>query len=480
LGAQPLTGVRVLDASWVWAGPTCTRILADMGADVITVENIQRLDVTRIWFPAENEMDEFWNRGGYCMKRHMSKRGITLNLSHPRGAEVFKRLAQWADVVVESFSPRVMKQFGLDYPVLRQTKRDLIMISLSGFGQKGPRADWTAYGMGIDALSGIAANTGYEGGPPIRTGVSYTDPIAGTFGAAAVLLALVHKRRTGEGTYVDLSQLEAAVEVIGETLMEFAMNKRVAPRIGNRHPSMAPHGVYRCQGEDAWVAIAVGTDEQWDRLCKAMGEPPWCREHRFSDLRSRWLNQDELDRLLETWTSTRDRFETARLLQAARVPAAPVLNNKDLVFDEHLRARRFFHVMNHPVVGERLYPVQAAGLFNGERVHARRRAPLLGEHSRGVLRSIAGLSEEEIDALEAERVTGDQPAFILDGITTDQLKPMLQLPLDSLLKVGAITRLDADYRDKQLAGGKRRARNMRQPRRQRGASSITPTSVLAP
>jgi len=448
VGVLPLNGIRILDASWVYAGPTCTRILADMGADVIVVENVNRLDTNRLWFPAENVMEQFWNRAGYHNKRHMSKRGITLDLNHPKAVEAFKRLVAWADILVESFSPRVLRNFGLDYPALKEIRPDLIMLSMSGFGQKGPRADWVAYGMGLDGLSGVAAITGYEGGQPLRTAISYSDPIAGIFGAGAVLVALAYKRRTGHGQYIDLSQMESTLGFIGEALMDHAMNQRVWPRTGNRDTSMAPHNCYRCRGEDSWVAIAVATDEEWGALRGVMGEPEWARDERFATTLGRWQNQQELDALIETWTHQHDHRDVEARLQSAGVPAAAVLNNKELVGDPHLRARRFFQLMDHAIIGKRLYPRQVPAVFNGERASARRMAPLLGEHNREVLRGIAGLSEEEVEQLEQEGAIGTEPAYA--PRITPQFLANLQLPVDALIKAGAIVGMDPDYRERQL------------------------------
>jgi crotonobetainyl-CoA:carnitine CoA-transferase CaiB-like acyl-CoA transferase len=244
----PLEGIRILDLSQVWAGPACTSILASLGAYVIKVEGMSRLDISHILLTAENQFTaELWNRGPYYHFRNAGKRGITLDLLAPEGIDLIKRLVPACDVLIEAFSPRVMGNFGLTYDVLRELKPDLIMMSMSGYGQTGPYSDYGAYGMGLEPASGIASITGYRDGSPTRTGVSFTDPIAGMAGAAAVLMALRHRQRTGQGQYIDMSQQETAVPFMGAALMEYQMTGRIPGPRGNRSAVAAPQGCYRCR-----------------------------------------------------------------------------------------------------------------------------------------------------------------------------------------------------------------------------------------
>ena len=259
MSGPPLDGIRVLDLTQVYAGPTCTRMLADLGADVIKVEGLTRMDITRNFVMPENDSsDDYWNKAGYFLFRNGGKRSLTLDFSEEKGdvsAEIVKRLVAEADIVAESFRPHVMDKFGLDYESLTKIKPDIIMISLSGYGQNGPWRDFSGYGMGLEPAAGLSSLTGYKDGPdgqgaPLRTGISFTDPYSGIVGAGAVLSALLYRRRTGKGQYIALSEQEAAVPVVGYALMDYAMNERQPRRIGNRSHWYAPQGCYPCTGED--------------------------------------------------------------------------------------------------------------------------------------------------------------------------------------------------------------------------------------
>ena len=266
----PLDGVRVLDLSHVFAGPTCTRILAELGADVIKVEARQRLDISRILIMTDNDTaDQPWNRTCYFAVHNAGKRGITLDLTGEQGRDLLSRLIPHSDVLVESFTPRVMKAFELEYETVRQLKPDIIMLSMSGYGQTGPYRDWSAYGMGLEPASGISAATGYRGGPPIRTGMSFTDPLTGVLAAGAVLAALHYRQRTGRGQFIDLSQQEGAIALMGAALMDYQMNGRLPERMGNRSSWAAPQGCYRCRGDDDWLVISIENDEEWAAFCRA-------------------------------------------------------------------------------------------------------------------------------------------------------------------------------------------------------------------
>src|SRR3990170_4203046 len=258
----PLDGIRVLDLTQVYAGPTCTRILADLGAEVIKVEGLKRMDITRNFVIADNQSeDDYWNRSGYFLFRKGGKKSLTLDFGEDAGpgVEIVKRLVPQVDIVVESFTPRVMAKFGLDYESLRAIRPDVIMISLSGYGQSGPWRDYSAYGMGLEPASGISSLTGYRDSDPLRTGISFTDPYSGVAGAGAVLAALHYRHRTGKGQHIDLSEHEAAIPMGGYALMDYVLNQRLPSRIGNRSPWFAPQGCYPCRGDDNWLVITVRT-----------------------------------------------------------------------------------------------------------------------------------------------------------------------------------------------------------------------------
>jgi crotonobetainyl-CoA:carnitine CoA-transferase CaiB-like acyl-CoA transferase len=440
----PLEGVRVLDFTHVYAGPTCTRILADLGADVVKVEGLTRVDLVRLLFATDNSpMADPWNRGFYFSLRKPGKRSLTVELSTEAGRALLRRLVAGFDVVAESFTPRVMRQFGLDYESLRAIRPDIIMISLSGYGQTGPHAGWSAYGMGLEPASGISQVTGYAGGPPKRTGISFTDPLTGMVGAGAVLTALHYRRRTGRGQYIDLSEQEAAVAISAASLLDYQMNGRPPERRGNRSPHAAPQGCYRCRGRDEWVVISVRDDAEWSRFCAALGRPEWESDSRFATVLERHAHHDDLDALIEGWTRERGHYEAMRLLQDAGVPAAAVLNGKEMLFDPHFRARGQFDFLDHPVQGRRPIPRNLVAKFSRFDPRPRSAAPTLGQHNSEVLKE-AGLSDDEIAALAADGVIGDTPRLAVTAGAGSRAVPSF----DDLKEVGALLDYESDYKEK--------------------------------
>ncbi|MBI1886076.1 MAG: CoA transferase [Chloroflexi bacterium] len=441
---RPLDGVRVLDLTQVYAGPTCTRILCDLGAEVIKVEGVARADSTRgAVLPDNNAEGDFWNRAAYFVFRNAGKKAVTLDLNNAEGVELFKRLVAHADVVVESFTPRVLRQHGLHYEALRELKPDLVMISLSGYGQTGPWADYSAYGTGLEPASGVSSFTGYRDGEPLRSGISFTDPLTGIVAAAAVLCALHYRRRSGKGQYIDLSEHEAAIPVAGYALMDYLLNGRLPQRIGNRSPWYVPQGCYRCRGDDTWLAITVRNDAEWQALCDAVGHPEWADDERFADVLSRWRHHDEIDALIESWTREHDHIEAMRLLQAAGVIAAAVLNPKQVLLDPHLRERGYFDVVEVPGAGPRPVPRQLGARFASFEPSARGPAPKLGEHNREVLQGLLGLSDEELARLQEQGVIGDEPQF---AAPMPAVRALVQWPLTTFLQMGALAALEPDYK----------------------------------
>lgn len=442
MSTELLKGIRVLDLTMAYAGPIGVRILADMGAEVIKIESVQRIDMPcrRISYPENQPGEDPWNRGGYFHRLNVNKLGPTINLNNPKGRDIFKRLVKVSDVVVENYSPRVMTNWGLNYEALKEIKPDIIMASMSIFGQTGPHKYYSGYMPNTEARAGLASITGYPGQPPMLSGTGYGDWVQGVSGAAGILMALYYRQRTGKGQYIDVSSVEAAMTHIGDVFMDYSMNGRVWPRMGNRHPSMAPHGLYRCKGEERWVTIACQTEEEWQNLCKVMGNPPWTKEERFSDPLSRWKNQDELDKLIEEWTKERDHCEVMHLLQQAGVTAGAVLDIKQIMLDADLIERGFFEVIDHPGgIGKRPHPKQMPAKFSEAKEVPARPAPFLGQHNNYVFKEILGMSEEEIRKLEEEQIIGSAPAKFPPG----QEKP---LPVHLMLKEG-ICVVDDNYLD---------------------------------
>ena len=413
---SPLSGLRVVDSTNSWAGPFASQILANFGAEVIKVESIQYLDTWRTSATAHGPQDTIWERSPTWNSVNTGKFGITLNLQHPKGVDLFKRLIKISDVVAENFSPRVMKNFGLNYDVLKEVNPRIIMISLPAYGNSGPWSGFVGFAASIEQMAGIPSLTGYPDGPPKMSGAGFTDAMSGVTASAALMTALIHRQMTGKGQYIELSQMEACASLIGDAVVEYAMNGQNRPRRGNRHPSAAPHGCYRCLGEDRWVDLAVYTDEQWRRFCGVTGHPEWADDMRFSDSLSRWQHQDELDKMIEEWTMDRDHYDVMHLLQKEGIVAGAVLTGKELLSDPHLKERHAFQELERDIVGTHPYPVAASAMrLSGMEPHLERPAPTLGQHNDYVLGELLGLSKDEMKTLEDEKVIGNAPLGHVKG-----------------------------------------------------------------
>lgn len=445
MSPRPLEGIRVLDLTQVYAGPTCARILGDLGAEVIKVEGVKRVDITRNFIIANNDSKEdYWNHCGYFQWRNAGKKSLTLDWSDPEAIELLKRLVPMCDVVAESFTPRVMESHGLGYEALKALREDIIMISLSGYGQDGPWRDYSGYGMGLEPASGMSSITGYRGGDPLRTGISFTDPYSGMVGAGAVLAALHHRRRTGKGQYIDLSEQEAAIPVVGYALMDYAMNGRAPQRMGNRSHWYAPQGCYRCRGTDNWLVITIRNDTEWQAFCEATEHPEWADDARFADVLSRFANHDEVDALISSWTETQDHMEAMHTLQKAGVIAAAVLNPKQALQNPHLRERGFFETVEHTGIGPRPMPRQLGARFSAFKTDAGGPAPKLGEHNREILHGLLGLGDSEIASLEERKVIGDTPDLALP---LEVMRMFVQMPTTTYLSMGALAAIEPDYQE---------------------------------
>jgi crotonobetainyl-CoA:carnitine CoA-transferase CaiB-like acyl-CoA transferase len=400
---RPLSGVHVLDFSWVWGGPFCTLQLAQLGADVIRVESARRSCLFRNLLPFADNIPGL-NRAGLFNQVNQGKRSVLLDLSNPNALEVARTMVAWADVVVENFAPGVLTRIGLGYEALRPVRPDLIMISISGYGQTGPYRNYVSYGGLSGSQSGFYAQNGPSTDEPRDLGVTYADPAGGTLGALAILLALVNRALTGEGQYIDLSMLEALGTVGAEGLLEVAMNGHEPRRLGNHDRRMSPHNCYKARGDaEVWVSIAVGTDAEWRALCEAIGQPSLADDARFrtADLRRR--KEEELDRIITQWTRHRDRWEITEMLQRAGVAAFPTLSNQDLFEDPHLMERGFVVDVDHPEAGRRKH-TGICWTMSGTPNRKMTRAPLLGEHTDEVMQSVFGYSPDEIERLKAEGV----------------------------------------------------------------------------
>ena len=283
------------------------------------------------------------------------------------------------------------------------------MMSMPALGRTGPEKDFVAFGQTLDCMSGMAFRTGYEGEEPmLQSGIAYGDPLSGMNAAFACLAALHHRRKSGEGIHIELSQLEGLIAFNADAIMDYSMNSRIQERMGNRHPTKAPHGCYPCNGEDEWVTIAIPSDAAWERFCEAVGQSSWAEDSRFSDMLSRFQNQKELDGLIEEWTIKHDHYEIMHILQKADVPAGPVLDAKELLEDPHLNERGFFETVTHPEAGSHPYIGMYAKLSKTPG-HIRKPAPCIGEDNQYVFGELLGLSKEEMDQLVKEGIIGTDP-----------------------------------------------------------------------
>jgi benzylsuccinate CoA-transferase BbsF subunit len=399
---SPLAGVRVADFSWAWAGPYTTLLLGFLGAEIIKIESRRRLDHSRLMSLTTGQSFQNLDASPIFCQLNLNKLGVTLNLSKPEGIELAKRIVAMSDIVMENFRPGVMEKLGLGYSVLKEIKPDLIMLSVSARGQKGPERHYVGYAPNFGALGGLSYLTGYYGGKP-STLVGSMDLRVGTWAVFAALSALVHRQRTGEGQYIDLSASEAISCLITDSIMEYTINGRIPSRMGNRDDIMAPHNCYRCQGEDRWVSIAVSTQEEWKALCGVMGNPQWSKDTKFSDPYQRWQNQEELDRRITEWTKTRTAEEVTELCQRVGVAAFPSYSNKDMFESPHLKERGFATEVTHPVVGKHT-TINPPWKLGATPARITRQAPLIGEHNDYVFGELLGLSKEEIMKLTKEEV----------------------------------------------------------------------------
>lgn len=402
-----MQGVRILDLSMGWAGPLATMLLADFGAEIVKVESTRHLDWWRGSVAPQSLDDRPYERAPTFNGVNRNKYGCTLDLNDPRGKALLKRLAVICDVLVENFTPRVMENLGLTYDVLRGLNPSLIMLSMPGFGSTGPWRDYAGFGNTVEALSGVTALTGYPDGAPTLCSNAYGDPIAGMGGAIALMMALLHRRKTGEGQHIELSHQELVTHHVSGALMDYQMNGRVQGRKGNRHPWMAPHGVYPCRGEDNWVAIAVSSDPEWRGLCGTLGLDAAWADARFRDTPGRWQHQEEINKILPAATAAWDKKELAERLQGAGIAAAPVLSNGEVLEDPQVQARDSFVWQDRRFAGNHPYPGVAARL-SATPGTVRKAAPCLGEDNALVLGGLLGVEEDELESLVRDGVIGDR------------------------------------------------------------------------
>lgn len=432
MNGLPLAGIRVVDVTVVWAGPHCTQLLAEWGAEVIRVEPLQHIqpstrgaevNVTQAMvdanpnqtiplyaYPNRQVMPRPWNRSPSFNSHARNKRSMTLDVTTAEGLATFKRLIAVSDVFVENNVAETIEKAQIRYEDLAPTNPRLIMLRMPAYGLSGPFKNYRSFGTHMEGMTGHHHLRTYPNLDPSMVGDAFTaDAAGGVMGALAVMMALRHRRRTGKGQLIELAQAENFMSYLGEIVLDTAMNQRNWPSQGNAHPTHAPHNVYPCRGEDRWIALDVGTDEEWRSLCRVMGEPAWTREPRFSDTLRRWHHRDELDALLGEWTRHEDDHDLFKRLVAAGVPAGPVQNERDAFECVHLNERGFFEELDHPEFGSYRYPGLNLRMSQTPN-HLRRHPVRLGEDNEYVYRDLLGLSDQEMAGLEqAGHIGEDYP-----------------------------------------------------------------------
>ncbi len=398
-----LAGLRVLDFCWVGAGALVTKLLAEHGADVIKIESRARPDNLRVAPPFRPGVEGL-DASGYFASRNNDKRSFALDMRHAKSRELALELATGCDLVTNNFRPGVMERWGLGYERLSALNPSVIYLSMPMNGSSGPDSQAIGFGATIAAQAGLVHLSGKPDRDPIGTGTHYPDHIPSPGHALVALLAVILQRqKTGRGRLIELSQLESTVSLLGAAVVATSVGAERATRNGNRVAEHSPSGVFRCSGEDDWIALAARDDGEWQALADVLGEPELAADRRFATLAARKANEDELENRVSASVAGWERWPLARALQARGVPAWPVLSSKDILEDEQLRTRGFWRKLEHPVMGELTAP---SAPFKGReaRTGPERAAPLMGEHTREIAGSLLGLSDAEIDRLTAEKV----------------------------------------------------------------------------
>ncbi|WP_369726517.1 CaiB/BaiF CoA transferase family protein [Bradyrhizobium sp. LLZ17] len=403
---RPLEGIRVIDFTMGWAGPLCTRTLADLGAEVIKIEAIQYPDWLRGIDRPPGYVDcQVYERMPCFSIMNRNKRGVTLDLKRPEGLALAKRLAVGADVVVDNYSVDVLPRLGLGYDVLRMLNPRLVMMSMSAFGADSRHRGCRAYGSTLEHGSGLPSVVGRADGPPVMSHGAFGDPVGGLNGCAAVLVALIHARRTGQGQFIDLAQIECMMPFAAPWITLHSLGVAPPIRYGNRHPQFVPHGCFRCAGQDNWIIVAATDGDMWQRLATLLGRPDWAADASLRSPEARRGIEDEIERAIEAWTLTRDADQAMSEFQVVKIAAGVARLPIDLLKDRHLGSRAFFQEVDRAFVG--VHPQPSMPIREGRAPYAIGSAgPTLGEHNEEVLSGLLGLSDAEIAQLSRESIIG--------------------------------------------------------------------------
>ena len=398
----------MIDFSMGWAGPICTRTLADLGADVIKIEAIQYPD----WWRGVDRrpayvLEQMYEKSvRYCIMNR-NKRGITLDLTRPQGLQLAKRLLADADLVVDNYSVEVLPKLGLGYEVLRQLNPKLVMMSMSAFGTGSIHRDCRAYGSTLEQGSGLPSVVGDANGPPVMSHIAFGDAVGGLNGCAAVLIALIHARLTGKGQFIDLAQIECMMPFAAPWIVAHSIDGSAPAKYGNRHPDFVPHGCFPCAGSDNWIVVAVSSDAMWPKLCKLLGRSDWAADEALKSAAGRRQIENEIEAAITAWTSTRAPDDAMNALQAAGVASGVARLPIELLSDPQLHARGFIQEIDRAFIGR--HPQPSMPFRETDRPFEIRSAPpTLGEHNREILAGMLGLSDAEIDQLARDGIIGTE------------------------------------------------------------------------
>ncbi|MGA2670245.1 MAG: CoA transferase [Dehalococcoidia bacterium] len=388
-----LEGLKCIGFTYAGVGNIVIKYLVEHGATAVRIESMKRLDNTRVSAPYKDNKFGV-NRSGYYAWINNDRYSLALNMKHPRAMEVCEKLIKWADILVENFTPGTLESWNLGYDNLRKLNPSIIVASFSQQGQTGPHRLMPGYGGTLQGLAGFTHITGWPDRWPVQVDRSYPDFIAPRFGVASILAALDYRQRTDKGQYIDVSEYEDCLHFLAPVLLDYVVNKKIQGREGNKSPYAAPHGCYRCQGEDKWCVVSIFTDGEWRAFCKAIGKPEWLKEPKFSTLLKRKKNEEELNGLIEQWTLDHTREEVVSILQVAGVAAGIVRTSADVENCPQLKHRHYFWMLNHPEIGEHLY-ARTSFLLSKTPAQLKMAAPCLGQHTEYVCKDILGMSEEE-------------------------------------------------------------------------------------
>ncbi len=400
---KALEGIKILDLTQIYAGPYCSMLFADMGAEVIKIEppwgEIIRDNPPLVKQGEGGPHDR--SRSGYFLTLNRNKFGITLNLKHPRAVEIFKELVKIGDVVIENYAPGVMKRLGIDYPVLREVNPRIIMCSISGFGQWGPYSERMSFDIIAQAMSGLMSITGHPDSPPTKVGTSLGDVTASLHAAFAIMAALWYREKTGEGQYIDVSMQECTVAILEGAIPRWTIGKELLTPIGSMNPHECPMAAFRCK--DGYIIIATVGDEHWQRFCRALNRPDWAADPQYKTKRQRWEKKYFLQEEIEKITTQYTVKEVGEMLDRERVANSPILNIQQVVDDPHLHARGYFVEVEHPVIGRAKIPGVPFKLSTTPGA-VTRPSPLVGEHNELILKKYLGMSPEDVKRLKEEGV----------------------------------------------------------------------------